>query len=90
MTAYRLYGIVPDGKRYEVDHLISLQLGGSNELANLWPQANYTKPYNAHMKDALENRLHALVCKGAIDLKTAQDAISTDWIASYDRYFPKD
>ena len=90
LAAYRLYNIVPDGKRYEVDHLISLELGGSNELTNLWPQSYITKPHNAHTKDKLENRLHALVCDGAIDLKTAQRAIATDWIAAYDKYVPKD
>src|SRR5690242_12648361 len=37
---YAEYGIGshPAGE-FEVDHLISLELGGSNELANLWPQS---------------------------------------------------
>jgi PepSY-associated TM region len=58
----------------EVDHLISLELGGSNRLNNLWPA------WNAHVKDRLENRLHELVCTGQLDLATAQRAIATDWI----------
>jgi hypothetical protein len=71
---------------YEVDHLISLELGGSNSIKNLWPQSYKTKPWNAHVKDKLENRLHALVCSGQLDLKTAQRAIATNWIAAYTKY----
>src|SRR6266436_10277202 len=34
----------------EVDHLISLELGGSNRLNNLWPEP-YDITWNAHVKD---------------------------------------
>ena len=38
--AYAEYGItLHQPKEYEVDHLISLELGGSNSLKNLWPQS---------------------------------------------------
>jgi hypothetical protein len=67
----------------EVDHLISLELGGANSLANLWPQPYAGVPWNAHIKDTLENRLHRLVCGGMLTLGTAQREIATDWIASY-------
>src|SRR5262249_5579822 len=81
---YASYGITShQPHEYEVDHLISLELGGSNSIKNLWPQSYKTQPYNATVKDKLENRLHKLVCDGAIDLKTAQRAIATDWIAAY-------
>ena len=86
------YGIErePDGNRiggpYKVDHLISLDLGGSNDLKNLWPLSYSATPWNAHRKDALENRLHALVCAGAISLTVAQAAIGADWIAAYRTY----
>ncbi len=72
---------------YEVDHLISLELGGSNSIKNLWPQSYLTQPWNAHVKDALENEMHAEVCDGRLDLATAQHDISTDWIAAYKKYF---
>ena len=68
-----------------MDHLISLELGGSNSLKNLWPES-YQGAWNAHVKDRLENRLHALVCAGQLDLKTAQHAIATNWIAAYQQY----
>jgi hypothetical protein len=86
--AYREYGITHrEPGEYEVDHLISLQLGGSNSLKNLWPQSFRTRPWNARVKDALENRLHAEVCAGRLDLKSAQQEIATDWIAAYRKYF---
>jgi len=59
-----------------VDHLISLELGGSNDLANLWPE-----PYpDATAKDKAENALHALVCRGKLDLGVAQRGIARDWV----------
>ena len=84
---FQLYNIDPNSDKFEVDHLISLQLGGSNNITNLWPESYTTKPLNARTKDGLENRLHALVCKGTISLQTAQHEISTNWIEAYKKYF---
>lgn len=84
---FRAYGVDPKvGGPYEIDHLISLELGGSNAPANLWPQSYASTPWNAHLKDALEDRLHALVCSGTVPLDVAQKAISTAWIAAYQTY----
>src|SRR5438132_5486959 len=41
------------GGAYEVDHLISLELGGSNAIENLWPEAASPKP-GFHQKDKVE------------------------------------
>jgi hypothetical protein len=85
---YAEYGITRNQPgEYEVDHLISLELGGSNSIKNLWPQSYVTQPWNAHVKDKLENALHAEVCSGQIGLPTAQHEIATDWIASYKKHF---
>jgi len=87
-AVYASYGIVRHAPgEYEVDHLISLELGGSNSVRNLWPQSYKTSPWNAHVKDKLENRLHADVCSGKLDLKVAQQEIARDWIACYKRTF---
>ncbi|MBI4500786.1 MAG: HNH endonuclease [Gemmatimonadetes bacterium] len=60
----------------EVDHLISLELGGSNDLENLWPQ-----PYpDAIEKDKVENALHWLVCHGRVGLRRAQRGIAQNWV----------
>jgi hypothetical protein len=66
---------------YEVDHLISLELGGANDVKNLWPQPIA----EARHKDVLENWLHAQVCSGTIALKDAQRRIATNWVAEYRR-----
>ena len=84
--AYDEYGITShQPNQYEVDHLISLELGGSNSIKNLWPES-YTGDWNAHIKDKLENKLHDLVCGGQLDYKQAQHEIATDWIAAYKKY----
>lgn len=85
--AYASYGILShEPGEYEVDHLISLELGGSNSLRNLWPQSYRTHPWNAYVKDALENELHRRVCAGTIDLATAQHVISHNWVIGYREY----
>jgi hypothetical protein len=81
------YGLDKHTDRFEIDHLIPLELGGSNNIRNLWPQSYTTQPWNARKKDALENRLHRLVCAGKIPLNKAQKEISEDWIKAYKRYF---
>ncbi len=72
--------------KFEIDHLISLELGGSNDIKNLWPQAYNTKPLNAHVKDALENKLHYLICNGKADLAAVQHDIAADWTKAYIKY----
>ena len=66
----------------EIDHLISLELGGKNDVENLWSEP-FGKPWGAEKKDALENRLHKLICAGELDLAEAQRCIATDWIECY-------
>jgi hypothetical protein len=64
----------------EVDHLISRELGGADDLKNLWPQ----KWDQARVKDRLENKLHQLVCAGRMPLPQAQEEIRTNWPKSYE------
>jgi len=78
-------GICSGSQGCEVDHLISLELGGSNDFKNLWPEP-YDGVWNARMKDRLENKLHKLVCDGSLSLKEAQQAIANNWINAYKKY----
>jgi hypothetical protein len=83
---FELYNTTPQQDRYEVDHLISLELGGSNDIRNLWPQSYTTQPWNAYKKDKLENKLKRMVCSSQIQLNQAQQEIANDWIAAYKKY----
>jgi hypothetical protein len=83
---YRAYGIDRNSGHFEIDNLVSLGLGGADVAANLWPESYDTTPWNARLKDRLENRLHALVCAGPLKLEQAQREIAADWIAAYEKY----
>lgn len=73
-TLYKSYGIA-SGTTSELDHLVSLELGGANDAANLWPEVGKLP----NPKDAVENALHKAVCAGKVTLAAAQQAIASDW-----------
>jgi hypothetical protein len=84
------YGMQPKkyGKLLEIDHIVSLGLGGSNNIANLFAEGLYAHPgYKA--KDNLENRLHMMVCAKPeqISLSSARRRIAIDWQALYRSVF---
>lgn len=68
----------------EVDHMISLELCGSNDQKNLWPEPYEPRP-GAHEKDVLENRLHKQICNGDISIREAQKKITGDWVKEYEK-----
>ena len=78
------YGMTPRsyGSTLEIDHIVSLELGGSNDIANLFPERASPAP-GYHVKDRLENSLHDLVCSGGMSLRSAQRQIATNWQALY-------
>jgi hypothetical protein len=73
-VAYPAYG-VPRSAGSELDHLVSLEIGGANDIANLWPEVGKIP----NPKDPVENDLHKAVCNGTVTLAAAQEAIATDW-----------
>jgi hypothetical protein len=82
------YGMRPDyyGYSIEIDHIVPLELGGSNNIANLSPEPG-SGAANYHVKDELENRLHDLVCAESMSLRTAQVGIATNWQVLYRNVF---
>ncbi len=77
----RLYG-----RSLEIDHIVSLELGGSNDISNLFPERANARPgYRA--KDKLENAVAVMVCSGAISLRAAQNGIAANWQRLYRRVF---
>jgi hypothetical protein len=70
------YGVGDSSGEY--DHLVSLELGGTNATSNLWPEPGSIP----NPKDAVENRLHEEVCAGRLTLAAAQAAIAADWTSA--------
>jgi hypothetical protein len=94
--AYTLYHLATHNSLWclgggcEVDHLISIELAGSNDIKNLWPQ-KYIGLCNARDKDKLENRLHKMVCHDkTLTLQDAQTKIRTNWVQTYKEVFGKE
>jgi hypothetical protein len=81
---YEQYGITSHASgAFEVDHFIPLELGGSNDIANLWPEPAKPAP-GFHEKDKVETALHNEVCKAhTMSLEDAQRTIATDWLKYY-------
>jgi hypothetical protein len=85
--------------RVEIDHLVSRELGGADEVDNLWPecyelvkQDKSKQADGAYKKDRLENKLHNLICAAipsdrAALLSEYQQKIADDWIALYHDIF---
>jgi len=68
-------GYVGPRRGYVIDHLVPLELGGANDVHNLWPQ-----PRNeAYAKDRVEDELHEAVCSARMRLVDAQQKIVRDW-----------
>ena len=63
---------------YEVDHFIPLEIGGSNDISNLWLEPATPTP-GFHQKDQFENFEHAQVCNGTISVAEAQRRMVSDW-----------
>ncbi|HZP48827.1 MAG TPA: hypothetical protein VFB07_09850 [Vicinamibacterales bacterium] len=79
------YGVRPESFGGELEHLVPVALGGSNDPDNLYPfhgQGEYT----LEAKQRLAAKLHELVCDGKISLKQAQDVFKKDWTKGYKQY----
>jgi hypothetical protein len=85
---YRMEGL--SGEHFELDYLITPELGGVASPENLWPEPYAAAVWSARVKDELEYLLPQLICQGRLDLATAQHDIATDWIAAYKKYFHTD
>ena len=74
---------------YEEDHLVPLEVGGDpTSVKNLFPQPWHVT-WNAGTKDRLENKIHSLVCTGAMTLPAAQKMFMSNWIIGYQKFVGK-
>ena len=84
----RAYGLTGSPSRYEFDHLIPLELGGSSNLANLWPEPNQGTPselnpyshYGLNAKDGVESQSNYAVCDKGYPLALAQQEMAQNWV----------
>ena len=73
---------------FQIDHLDHRKNGGADKIRNLWPQAYDGTPWNAHVKDRLEQRLIELVCVDkTLTQQQAFACITSNWIACYQETF---
>ncbi len=80
----KAYGLSGKPSAFELDHLISLELGGCPTcVSNLWPERWADQPGapGAHRKDVVESWLKRQVCAGRISLADAQRDIASDWVS---------
>ena len=93
ITAFTRYGLTsnddcpPDdhGRRCEVDHKYSREIGGADDINNLWPQ-HYAGDWNASDKDRLENWAHKQICENHMSITDAQHLMD-NWEQSYIKAF---
>jgi hypothetical protein len=81
------YGLKPGryGETLEIDHIIPLELGGSNDIANLFPEKLHAAP--GYRLTRLENKLHQLVCAGRYYLRSSQHEIARNWQRLYKQVY---
>lgn len=89
----RAYGYYAGRKisGYELDHLVSLELGGApNDARNFWPEVDYAggspHTYYRNPKDKLERVLNRRVCARQMSLSEARRLIGSGWVTAYRRY----
>lgn len=69
------YGL-PTTEKGELDHLVSLELGGApDDPRNLWNEPGSIP----NPKDSVENKAHDMVCGHKIPLSVMQGLIAADW-----------
>lgn len=77
--------------KVEIDHLIPLAIGGSNDIHSLWCEPEHVydgkgNDWGYPTKDRLESILAMMVKSNAISPTDAQQCILRDWVACYQQY----
>lgn len=87
--ACREYGVKAcDGKHVEIDHRIPREIGGADDIKNLWAQPR-AGTWNAHRKDVLENRIAKAMCASGSTMTIGEaQAVFTasDWTVAYRKW----
>ena len=72
-------------RKYGLDLLIPIQLGGAITAPNIWP-VPIARGLGFHDKEVLNVRMHVLVCHGEMTLAQAQRLMAADWVTLWLRY----
>ena len=76
--AQRLFDAQSIAYKFEEDHLVALEIGGSpTDPLNLWPEVRGST--NADLKDKVENATHEQICLGKLPLNDAQQKMALNW-----------
>jgi hypothetical protein len=74
------YGLTGSSRAaLKIDHIVPLELGGSNNVANLYPQ----RPSANRLKKTLDSALRGRVCQGLISLAAARQQVAANWELLY-------
>jgi hypothetical protein len=84
--ALERYGIRPESFKGDLEHLVPVALGGSNDPDNLYPFHTNSNELTLEAKHQLADKLQAMVCSGKLSLKEAQAAFKKDWTKAYKQY----
>ena len=68
---------------YIIDHLIPMELGGADDIRNLWPQRLSARPYGPRRKRLLTQRLLEMIAAKQITVAEAQREMGEDWISAF-------
>lgn len=77
------YGIAAkdcNGKNYELDDIVSIETGGRNVEANLWPEPIRQARIKDHRVEDELGGPRGLICQGKIGLRDAQQCQVRDWV----------
>ena len=85
-AVYQAYGHTAPAtqKKYILDLLVPVSLGGAPVEANIWPAA--IRGTGFFQKNQLDHVLKDMVCRRLVTLKHAQQALETDWYAAWLKY----
>jgi hypothetical protein len=85
-AVFRSYGYIAPAvqKKYILDLLVPVSLGGAVVQANIWPAA--IRGTGFFQKNQLDHILKDMVCRRLVTLTQAQHALEADWYAAWLKY----
>jgi len=84
LQVFNAYGLGPmDAQSYVIIRLIPVELGGTENVPNLFP----TTPWFQDLKSRLDSRLVELVKGGRLTIQQAESELKDNWVRASHRYY---